>query len=98
MVNHSANVMALALLYCLDNKYSESETKRISLCALLHDTGISKLPKGLVSYQDRLSDQKFGEYQVHPAIGHGIVKQNENIDSNIALGILEHHERLDGNG
>jgi HD-GYP domain-containing protein (c-di-GMP phosphodiesterase class II) len=98
LVNHSVNVMALTLLYCLDNEYRESETKRISLCALLHDVGVTKLPKGLVSYQGRLPDRQYHEFQTHPALGHDIVKQNENIDSSIALGILEHHERLDGNG
>jgi HD-GYP domain-containing protein (c-di-GMP phosphodiesterase class II) len=45
-----------------------------------------------------LPDRQYHEFQAHPALGHDIVKQNENIDSSIALGILEHHERLDGNG
>jgi HD-GYP domain-containing protein (c-di-GMP phosphodiesterase class II) len=98
LVNHSVNVMTLALLYCLDSDFSEVETKRISLCALLHDVGVTRLPKGLLSYQGRLPDRQYREYQTHPAIGHDIVKKNENIDSSIAVGILEHHERLDGNG
>jgi HD-GYP domain-containing protein (c-di-GMP phosphodiesterase class II) len=98
LVNHSVNVMTIALLYCLNNGFGEDETKRISLCALLHDVGVTKLPRGLVSYQGRLPDRKYREYQTHPAIGHDIVKKNKNIDSSIGVGILEHHERLDGNG
>lgn len=98
LVDHSVNVMVLALSYCIHNRIGEDETKRISLCALLHDVGITKLPKGLVSYKGRLPDLKFNEYQTHASIGHDIVKQNENIDSSIAIGILEHHERLDGSG
>ncbi|BBO74721.1 hypothetical protein DSCW_21380 [Desulfosarcina widdelii] len=98
LVNHSVNVLTLALLYCLNNQFREDDIKRISLCALLHDVGVTKLPKGLVSYQGRLPDPQYQEYQAHPAIGHDIVKQNENIDSSIAVGILEHHERLSGNG
>ncbi len=98
LVNHSVNVMAVALLYCLRNRLGENETKRISLCALLHDVGVTRLPKGLVAFQGRLPDKQFLEYQTHPTIGHDIVKMNENIDSSIAMGILEHHERLDGNG
>ena len=98
LVNHTANVMSIALIYCIKNGFSEVETKRISLCALLHDVGLTKLPRGLVAYSGRLPDHKFKEYKTHTAIGHDIVKQCENIDSSIAVGILEHHERLDGNG
>jgi HD-GYP domain-containing protein (c-di-GMP phosphodiesterase class II) len=98
LINHSVNVMALALLYCLKNGFHEHKTKQISLCALLHDVGITKLPKGIVSYSGSLSDQNFNEYQTHAFIGHDIVKENENVDSSIAIGILEHHERLDGSG
>lgn len=98
LVDHSVNVMAVALFYCLRNQFGENDTKRISLCALLHDVGVTKLPRAIVAFRGRLPDDQFLEYQTHPAIGHDIVKQNENIDSSIAAGILEHHERLDGNG
>jgi len=98
LVDHSVNVMALALSYCLHDGFSEDETKRISLCALLHDIGLTKLPQSLVSYQGRLPDRHFREYQTHAAIGHDLVKLNENIDPSIATAILEHHERLDGKG
>jgi hypothetical protein len=84
LVNHSVNVMALALSYCLHNRLGEDDTKRISLCALLHDVGVTKLPKGLVSFKGRLPDRQFHEYQTHASIGHDIIKQNENIDSSIA--------------
>lgn len=98
LVDHSVNVMTLAMFYCLHNGFSEHETKRISLCALLHDVGLTKLPKSIVSYQGRLPDRHYHEYQTHAAIGHDLVKLNENVDSSIAIGILEHHERLDGKG
>lgn len=56
------------------------------------------IPKEIVSNQGHLPDRQFSEYQKHSAIGHDIIKENENIDPSIAVGILEHHERLDGNG
>lgn len=98
LINHSVNVMTIALLFCLKNGFTEPKTKQISLCALLHDVGITKLPKEIVSHPGRLSDQHYNEYKNHVFIGHDIVKDNENIDSSIAIGILEHHERLDGSG
>ena len=98
LVDHCVNVMTLALSYCLHNGFSEDESKRISMGALLHDVGLTKLPKSIVSYQGRLPDRHFREYQTHSAIGHDLIKLNENIDTSIAAGILEHHERLDGQG
>ena len=98
LVDHSVNVMTLALSYCLQNGFSEDETKRIGLCALLHDIGLTKLPQSIVSYQGRLPDRHFREYQTHTAIGHDLVKQSATIDASIATAILEHHERLDGQG
>jgi HD-GYP domain-containing protein (c-di-GMP phosphodiesterase class II) len=98
LASHSVNVMAFSLSYCLHNNLSEGETKRISLCALLHDIGLTKLPQGIVSFRDRLPDSKFREYQTHTSIGHDIVKQHQSIDSSLAIGILEHHECIDGSG
>ena len=98
LVNHSVNVMAHVLSFCIQSRFSEDEIKRISLCALLHDVGVTKLPERIVSYKGRLPDQQYHEYQTHASIGHDIIKQNKNIDSSIAVGIIEHHERLDGSG
>lgn len=81
-----------------DIRTSAEDTERISLCALLNDAGATKLPKGTVSFKGRLPDRQYREYQTHTSIDHDIVKQDENIDSSSAAGILEHHERLDGSG
>ena len=98
LVNHSANVMTIAMLYCLKNQFKEKDTKRISLLALLHDLGITQLSKDVVASINRLNDEQFEVYKTHPAIGHDIIKLNENIDASIAVGVLEHHERIDGSG
>lgn len=98
LVNHSVNVMTVVMLYCLNNQFSEEDTKRISLLALLHDIGITQLSKNIVSSNMRLKDEEFELYKTHSAIGHDMIKLNENVDSLIAIGILEHHERIDGSG
>ncbi len=98
LANHSVNVMTMTMLYCLNNQISEKETKRISLLALLHDVGLTQLPSDVISTSNRLSDEQFEVYKTHAAIGHDIIKLNENIDSSLACGILEHHERIDGSG
>jgi HD-GYP domain-containing protein (c-di-GMP phosphodiesterase class II) len=99
LVEHSVNVMTLVLSFCIYIGIDEGEAKRLSLCALLHDIGVTKLPKDIVTYKGRLPERQYQEYQNHTFLGHDIIRNNQNsIDSSIAPGVLEHHERLDGSG
>lgn len=98
LIEHSVDVMVLSLNYCLFSHFSEHDTKRISLCALLHDVGLTRIPKDIAGATRRLTEQEFIVYKTHAAIGHDIIKQSGSIDPSIATGVLEHHERLDGKG
>jgi HD-GYP domain-containing protein (c-di-GMP phosphodiesterase class II) len=98
LIDHSVDVMVLALNYCLFCNFSEHDTKRLSLGALLHDVGLTQIPKNIAEANRKLTEQEFIVYKTHAAIGHDIIKQNGGIDSSIATGVLEHHERLDGKG
>ena len=98
LIEHSVDVMVLSLNYCLFSNFSENDTKRISMCALLHDVGLTQIPKNITGASRRLTEKEFIVYKTHPAIGHDIIKQFGNIDNSVATGVLEHHERLDGNG
>ncbi len=98
LVEHSVNVMSLALNYCLFCNFNEKDAKKISLGALLHDIGLTKVKRRIVEADRKLTEQEYKIFQTHSALGHDIVKQDDNIDSSIAVGILEHHERIDGSG
>jgi len=98
LIDHSVDVMVLSLNYCLFSNLPEKDTKRISMCALLHDVGLTQIPKTITGANRRLTEQEFTVYKTHAAIGHDIIKQTGSIDPSIATGVLEHHERLDGNG
>lgn len=98
LVEHSVNVMVYTLNYCLFCEFGENFTKKLSLAALAHDIGLAKLPEKIVSLDRKLTEKEFEIYKTHPAIGHDIIKQNENFDLSIAISVLEHHEYLNGNG
>ena len=98
LVEHSVNSMVLVLNYCIFNDFSEMDTKKFSLGALLHDIGLTKISKSITEANRKLADQEFNEYKTHAALGHDLIKENLHIDSSVSIGVLEHHERLDGQG
>ena len=97
-VIHSVNVMALTLGFCFHTKFSLHETKRLGLSALLHDVGKTEIPDNILKAPRKLTDEEFEKMKRHPKIGEYIIKIKSAIDGSIALGALEHHEKLDGSG
>jgi len=97
-VIHSVNVMALTLGFCFYSKLSMHETKRLGLSALMHDVGKTEIPDSILKAPRKLTADEFKIMQRHPKIGEFIIKFKSGIDSDIALGALEHHEKLDGRG
>jgi HD-GYP domain-containing protein (c-di-GMP phosphodiesterase class II) len=90
--------MVLVLNYCIFNDFSETDTKKLSLAALLHDVGLTKISQKITGAKRKLSEQEFVEYKTHPALGHDLIKENAHIDPSVSKGVLQHHERLDGQG
>lgn len=90
--------MLLVLNYGVFNELSETATKRLSLGALLHDIGLTGIPKQIAEADRKLTDQEFREYKKHVELGHKMIRESIQIDLSVAKGVLEHHERLDGKG
>ncbi len=94
---HSLNtaILSTALGYKLnvDEDYLEKLTK----AALLHDIGITKLPKEILE-KTVLSQQDTKIFQTHTQIGYKILKHEMGMPEDICLVALEHHENNDGSG
>lgn len=97
-VIHSVNVMALTLGYCFCFGVSLRETKRLGLSALLHDVGKSEIPSDILQAPRKLSTEEFEVMKAHPSIGSRLIREINRLGKEIALGALEHHEKLDGSG
>jgi len=97
-VIHSVNVMALTLGFCFYSKLSLHETKRLGLSALMHDVGKTEIPDSILKAPRKLTANEFAIMKRHPKIGEFIIKFKSGIESAIARGALEHHEKLDGSG
>jgi HD-GYP domain-containing protein (c-di-GMP phosphodiesterase class II) len=97
-VIHSVNVMALTLGFCFYTNFKMQKTRRLGLSALLHDVGKTEVPTSILKAQRKLTGHEFKVMKTHPAIGGAIIRDKNKLGEEIALGALEHHEKLDGSG
>ena len=67
------------------------------LCGFYYDIGKFKLPKDLIVKPGRLDEKEKVLMQTHPIHSYNLI-QNLDIDINIKLCALMHHERCDGSG
>lgn len=97
-VIHSVNVMALTLGFCFYSNFKLPKTRRLGLSALLHDVGKTEVPASILKAPRKLTDHEFKIMKTHPTIGNVIIRERNKLGGDIALGALEHHEKLDGSG
>lgn len=96
--NHSGNVAQLAEKVASTMGFSEEETEKIAVAALLHDIGKIGMQDYLLSKNiSELSEDEFNEYSLHPVRGQAAI---DSIDDMQEIGILirHHHENFDGSG
>ena len=66
--------------------------------AMLHDVGISRLPRNLLRKSGAYTEQERRLMERHPILGATILRQSENIPELAQRIAIEHHERIDGSG
>lgn len=76
---------------------SSYQMDELALLAELHDIGKIGIDDAILNKPGRLTDEEMAEMKKHSFIGYQIVKSIKDLDD-IALPILHHHERFDGNG
>jgi len=95
--NHSERVKALALKLAKEAGLNQSEIDEISTLGLLHDIGKIIISTEVLEKPSKLNDEEWIEIKKHPSIGYRILSTTSEF-SNIAMGVLAHHERWDGKG
>lgn|SRR5574344_63428 len=94
---HSLNTAILATSMGYKLEYDEDTIENLAQAALLHDIGVTRLPKEILE-KTNFSQQDNKIYQTHTQIGYKILKQEMGLPEEICLVALEHHENNDGSG
>lgn len=95
---HSVDVATMAMIIARKHGLDEKEVYDIGISGLLHDVGKSKIPNEVLNKPGRLSDMEFALMKQHTLFGYAILKEKKEIAPEIAMGVLQHHEKLDGRG
>lgn len=98
LFRHSVNVSALSALIGKWLNLSSRDIMLLSYTGILHDIGKSKLPKKLVDKEGALTKDEYELMKTHPIKSYEIVKTIPYIDPAVEIGVLMHHERVDGSG
>ena len=94
---HSMNVALISNVFARWLEMSDEEVEIATLGGLLHDIGKLKIPDNIMRKPDRLSPAEYNIIKTHSLQGYNILK-DKNIDENVKLCALMHHERCDGTG
>lgn len=95
---HSVDVATIAMILAKKMRLSRKEIYEIGIAGLLHDVGKTKIPLEILNKPGRLNDDEFAIMKQHSVYGYHMIKDNPAFNDSISLGVLQHHEKINGNG
>lgn len=78
--------------------FSESDIQTLTIAALLHDIGKTKVPSDILHKPGKLTAREYNLVKAHTILGYELIKNTVGASDKIALVALQHHEREDGSG
>jgi len=96
---HSVNVAVYAMtLFRHASETTAENVWQVGIAGLLHDLGEQAGDVKLLQFPERMTKEQFEAYKQHPRRCLEMLKGVENLPSEIANTILQHHENCDGSG
>lgn len=95
---HSINVGLLSTLIGKWMKYGKQMQDALLIAGLFHDIGKMKIDKTILNKPTKLTDEEFNKIKKHPVYSYELLQSNIEIPLEAKIGILMHHERMDGSG
>lgn len=95
---HSVDVAAMAMIIGKKYGLSDWEVRGIGISGLLHDVGKSKIPNEILNKPARLTDEEFSIMKYHTIYGYRILLEKNDFSEAIMMGVLQHHEKINGGG
>lgn len=95
---HSVDVATISMLIAKNSNMSEREIQKVGMAGLLHDMGKSKIPNEILNKAGKLTEEEFAIMKNHSLYGYQILKEKGGIPQEVLMGVLQHHEKLNGRG
>ena len=95
---HCLVVPAVAVSFGSHLGFNREDLEKLALAGLLHDIGKAKIPLDILEKQSALDEREASTMQMHPALGHEILRHAAHVPYEILDMVLHHHELLDGSG
>lgn len=96
--NHALSVGLLSYAIAVWRGLDYGERMQIALSGALHDIGMSRISSHVVFKKGNLKPDEYNEIKRHTLYGYQILKDVKGINESSLLGVLQHHEREDGDG
>ena len=94
---HSKRVGEICEHIAIKMGLSEENIRNLKTAGLMHDIGKIGIDESILNKSTRLTDAEWEDMKRHPEIGYRILSSVSEF-SEIAVCVLEHHERWDGTG
>lgn len=98
LFNHSLNVCIFALAFYNYLGLTEKDAKFFGMGALLHDLGMTQVPREIFRKAGGLDAEEMKQVKNHPLQGGHMLKQLSSFPPASILMIQQHHENGDGSG
>lgn len=95
---HSVDVASMAMIIGKQYGLSDKDVYQIGVAGLLHDLGKAEIPNEVLNKPSKLTEEEFALMKKHPVLGYNLLKEKPNMVPEILLGVLQHHEKMDGGG
>lgn len=98
LYQHSIDVACLASLIGSELGCSREECLDLQIAGALHDYGKLFIKPSILNKPSCLTRFEYSVVQCHVVIGYNVLAETGRLSDRCLLGILEHHERVQGQG
>lgn len=95
---HSVDVATISMIVAKQQELSPEEVREIGVCGLLHDIGKTKIPNAILNKPGKLNDDEFAIMRQHSTYSYNMIKDRAEFSPAVCLGVLQHHEKINGSG
>jgi HD-GYP domain-containing protein (c-di-GMP phosphodiesterase class II) len=98
MAKSSVNAAILSAMIAQELLLPPHKVMQIITGTLLHDIGMLRLPKEILSKRGGLSQEEAQVMHTHPLYAYRLILKELNYPDSVGFVVLQHHERWDGQG